>query len=344
MSDDTLIDLLAQTAARVPDSDAPLSALLRDGRHSLRRRRAVIFAGSVVAILAVAGVGAAVRAADHGSGKPPVAGGPAAPPAGMKWSGIGTRVVAVPQNWTMVPGLYCGSRDGHDHVTIVQAGVVVSCPPDLYMPAASLVALSGDDGAVAVEVELAGTHPGVTQQLIEQTRTTLPAGWLAVPAGGPSGGVGPPNADEQARALEAAGFEVDRVQEPSWDDTSHVRTEPEIGAPARLGTTVTVYEQVPAPAAASLTGRLLWVGGPAPGHPRPRPGTIHVVGEGLDKYIPVWPDGRWSFEGPAGTFTVTASSPGYLSANGVPDSCQAKGPVTLQYMRTTTANVYCQLR
>lgn len=339
MSEENLVELLERTASRVPDSDAPLPGLVRAGRRGLRRRRTAVFGGSVAAVLAVTGVGVVAHSLVADGTSPSVSDAPPAPPAGMKWSGIGQTVVAVPRTWSMWPGLVCPTVDGHDHVTIAPAGVVASCvPTDPRIPASDLISLRDQDRTLVVSVDQGRRGSTVTQPQIETTKTTLPDGWLAVPAAVPPTRPGDPTADEEASALAAAGFQVAREQEPRWDDGPLARTEPEMGAPARVGSTVTVYERLPAPASAGLSGRLLWVGGLAPGTPEPHAGTVHIVGGGVDKYIPVGRDGRWSFDGPAGTFTVTGTSPGY------PDLCRAVSRVTLSFLRPTKGNVYCQLR
>lgn len=342
MSEHVIIELLDRAAGQVSDSEPPVPALLRDARRALRRRRSALVAGSVVAVLGVVGTTLAVGRLEQGRSHPAPAAALPAPPAGMKWSGIGRQVVAVPESWPMWPGLYCGSPDGHEYVTIVEAGINVSCVP-IEWPN-DLIVLTDHQGRLATPVD-SGRRPGTpAASQLERTRTTLPDGWTAVPARIPAQGVGPPTAEQEARALTAAGFRVERAQEPYWGVGPRVRTVPEIGAPARLGSTVVVYDRRPVSAQAILAGRLLWVGGPAPGSPRPHEGVVHVVGGGIDKFIRVQGDGRWSFRGPVGTFTVTGSSPGYLSAEGVPDACRADRPVRLRYSRTTHADVYCQLR
>lgn len=344
MSDQTIVELLERAASRVPASEPPVAELLRAGQRGRRRRRVTALVGSAAAVLVVAGGVALATASDRG-GTSPVAAGIAPPPPGTKWVGIGRTVVAVPSSWSMWPGLYCPSLDGHDHVTIVVTGITASCAAaPVGVPMSDLIVLRDQGGGLVVEVDRVRPGSGVTQQSIDRSRTTLPKGWLAVPAAASLTGTDTAKADDEARALVAAGFEVSRATEPSWNDGPTVRTDPAIGTPARLGSTVVVYERRPAPAVASLRGRLMWVGGPAPGLAKPHAGTVHVVGDGMDWYVPVGPDGRWSFEGPAGTFTVTGSSPGYLSAAGVPDSCHAATRVTLRWEHTTKADVTCQLK
>lgn len=274
-----------------------------------------------------------------------------APPTGSKWSGVGDQVVAVPESWSMWPDLYCSSHDGHDHVTIVEAGLVSTCtPPTPGMPPSTIAELSTVRGTLQATIDWDPPHTPAReaaanrlQHRIQATRTTLPPGWLTIPPPATSEGGGDHAADDEARALEAAGFTVVRGEEPAWDDGPAVVTEPEIGAPARAGTTVTVIARVPAPASASLGGRLVWVGGPVRGRTA-HEGTVHVVGHGIDEYIPAGPDGRWSFQGPGGRYTITGTSPGYLSRAGATDACRAPHPVTVRLMRTTRIDVVCQLK
>ncbi|HEX3931949.1 MAG TPA: PASTA domain-containing protein [Nocardioides sp.] len=351
MTEDRMTELLERTASRIPASDPPLGALLRDGRRGLRRRRVGVVAASVVVVVVVAGVGTALISGGHRDNAPSVEPGPPPPPppAGTRWAGIGRTVVAVPRGWSMWPGLYCSSNDGHDHVTIVEAGVTVGCyPNEGSLPPTEVVALEERDGTFQVQVDASpgshSTHAVALQRRVEASRTTLSTGWLAVPLAASAEGVGASTADAEASALRAAGLRVSRVQEPAWDPGPQVRTVPAVGTPVKEGSTVIVYERVTPPASASMAGRLLWVGGPSAVDPAPHAGTVHVVGDGLDEYVAVHRGGRWSFQGPAGTYAVTASSPGYLSAAGVPDSCRADHRVRMRWTRPANVDVYCQLR
>jgi hypothetical protein len=350
VSQDKIADLLERAAARVPDSHPPLEELLRDGHRGIRRRTSWRIAASTAAVVimavAVAFLGGAVS---RPSPAPP---GPLpAPPAGTKWSGVDDQVVAVPESWSMWPDLYCSSHDGHDHVTIVEAGLVSTCtPPTPHMPPSTIASLSTVGGDLEVTIDWDPLHTparetaaNVLRQRIQATRTALPSGWLAIPPPATSGRRGDNTADDEVRALEAAGFNVARGSEPAWGDGPRVVTEPEIGAPARVGSTVTVIERLPAPASASLGGRLVWVGGPA-GGTTPHAGTIHVVGNGIDAYIPAGPDGHWSFQGPGGRYTVEGTSPGYLSRAGATDACRARHPVTVRLMKSVRVDVLCQLK
>lgn len=290
--------------------------------------RAAAVIGAVTAMAVITAGGAAIRAA--GDDSAPTAGTLPTPPAGAKWVGIGTTVFAVPASWSMWPWLYCQTPDGQAHLTIREPGFTVSCTPvDRGIPNAEVVALTDDAGTITID-----------DRRIARTRTTLPSGWLAVPAAPQLDG--DPSADDESHALEEAGFHVVREELPDWGAQPSVTTDPEIGAPARLGSTVTVFEPRPAPAAAYLTGRLLWVGGPAPGATTEHAGTVHLVAVGRDWYVPTDAGGRWTFAGAAGTYTVTASSPGYLG--GRLDRCGAKHQVMAVLTLTTGVDVYCQLR
>jgi hypothetical protein len=111
---------------------------------------------------------------------------------------------------------------------------------------------------------------------------------------------------------------------------------------------VTVACSSPAPvihpmaAAGTLTGHLYGVGGPAPGAPRPWPGTVTVTGGlGVHRDVQVGADGRFSVLVPAGTYTVAGRSPLYQDGAAV---CRAAGPATVTAMHRTEADVRCQLR
>lgn len=345
-----MTELLERTASRIPASEPPLATLLRDGRRGVRRRRAGAVAASVLAVVVVAGVGTAVLSGGHRDDAPSVEPGspPPPPPAGTRWVGIGRTVVAVPRGWSMWPGLYCSSNDGHDHVTIVEAGVTAGCISSQgNLPPTEVVALEVRDGTFQVQVDSSdgsASTVAAQQRRVEASRTTLSPGWVAVPLAASAEGLGASTADVEAAALRAAGFQVSRAQEPAWAPGPQVRTVPAVGTPVREGSTVVVYERVTPPASASMAGRLLWVGGPSAVDPVPHAGTVHVVGDGLDEYVVVTRGGHWSFQGPAGTYSVTASSPGFLSAAGVPDSCQADHRVRLRWTHTANVDVYCQVK
>lgn len=96
-----------------------------------------------------------------------------------------------------------------------------------------------------------------------------------------------------------------------------------------------------AAAAGTLTGHLYGVGGPAPGAPRPWPGTVTLTGPGLRRHIQVGADGRFSVLVPAGTYVVAGRSPLYQSSAG---SCRAAGPAVVIAGHRTQTDVLCQLR
>lgn len=98
---------------------------------------------------------------------------------------------------------------------------------------------------------------------------------------------------------------------------------------------------------AGLMGTLQWVGGPAPGTAEPHPGTIHVVSTDgtIDQTAEAGTDGAWRMDLPPGTYTVRATSPGYLSKGGAADACSpAADPVTVEDGKPTRVEVYCQLK
>jgi hypothetical protein len=92
-------------------------------------------------------------------------------------------------------------------------------------------------------------------------------------------------------------------------------------------------------ATAIIGGRLLAVGGPAPGTAHPLPGTVILRSPGSEITVPVGKTGRYSAEVPPGRYEVDGHSPLYGSGK---YSCRALKPVTPAANGTTTANVYCQ--
>jgi hypothetical protein len=95
------------------------------------------------------------------------------------------------------------------------------------------------------------------------------------------------------------------------------------------------------PAAGTLAGHLYGVGGPAPGAPRPWPGTVTLTGPGVHRDIQVGVSGSFSVLVPAGTYTVAGRSPRYGSGAAV---CRAAGPATVTAGHRTRADVLCQLK
>jgi hypothetical protein len=94
------------------------------------------------------------------------------------------------------------------------------------------------------------------------------------------------------------------------------------------------------PADGTVRGHLYGVGGPAPGLPRPWPGTVILTGPGFRDEVPVSADGAFSVTVPAGSYTVTGRSPLYGSGSGL---CQAAGVATVTSRHTTKADVLCQM-
>lgn len=233
----------------------------------------------------------------------------------------------------MIPGIYCGEPTFH-YVTITQWHVAVACEPVLHRPVASITVSGTASGRFAVE--------GASAR-----RMTLPLGWLAVPSGESYlGGAGAPSLTGEIEALRSAGFRVERRHAAPAYSWQPVTTEPEIGTPARLGSTVVVYDHGATESSATLTGSLSWVGGPAPGAPRPHAGIVHVTNadDSVDQTIRTDAAGRWTMYVPPGSYTVLATSPGYLSTPGASDACSAEGQVSVAADETVTADVYCQLR
>jgi hypothetical protein len=94
-----------------------------------------------------------------------------------------------------------------------------------------------------------------------------------------------------------------------------------------------------APADGTLTGHLYGVGGPAPGLPRPWPGTVTVTGPGVHRDVPVGASGIYSVMVPVGKYNVVGHSSLYQSGAGL---CQAAGVATVTSGHSTNADVLCQ--
>jgi len=348
MNEQHLIDLLERTADQVPDSRAPVPDVVERGRARRRRTREFVAAGALVAVVAALGAGIGLT---HGSTKVPLAVRPAplpAPPAGMKWSGIGTTVFAVPASFGMWPGLYCGGTDGHDWLTVLESNVVASCAATTGTPAlppSDVIEFRADaEGGVQARASLKHAVAGFDDQTLQASRTTLPAGWAAVPAG-TLAAAGKPSADSEVAALQAAGFRTTVKQVGYWTGPT-VTTSPEIGAPAPIGSVVTVYEALPLPAVAQLAGRLVEVGGPAPGAPRGVHGWVHVHSDSFDEYVYTDKHGNWSVSVPGGSpYAITGAFT--RGRDGVGEEfCRASRrvtPQTEQFATSDSIEVVCSV-
>jgi hypothetical protein len=95
------------------------------------------------------------------------------------------------------------------------------------------------------------------------------------------------------------------------------------------------------PAEGTLTGHLYGVGGPAPGLPRPWPGTVTLAGPGVHRDVPVGASGTYSVTVPAGRYTVTGHSPLYGSGTYL---CRAAEVATVTSGHSTKTDVLCQMK
>lgn len=103
---------------------------------------------------------------------------------------------------------------------------------------------------------------------------------------------------------------------------------------------VTVACSGPGASDGTLAGHLYGVGGPAPGLPRPWPGTVTLAGPGVHEDVSVGADGSYSVRVPGGRYTVVGRSPLYQSGGAL---CRATEAATVTSGHTTTANVFCQM-
>ena len=356
MSEQALSDLLGRSVEHVPDSRPPIADLIRQGHSAQARRRLRTVVGVAVAGLLVVGSIAASQLGGERSAPPadqPSGGGQSGlptPPTGMKWVGVGRSVVAVPQAWPVVPGIYC-QGPSEPFVTITQWHVNVGCPPyqgpGRGSPQDQLVIdIEGSaSGEVIAQLEGSPGSSALTQRSIDASRTMLPSGWLAIPSGEPYGGAGAPTVTSEITALEDAGFHVVRKNAAPNGDWQQVTTDPEIGTPALRGSTVVVYDHGAVASSATLRGHLLWVGGPAPGTTAPHPGIIHVVNadDSIDQMVVAGDDGRWEIYLPPGTYRVLATSPGYGSTTGDFAACSADRAIAVDAGQTVAMDVFCQM-
>ncbi|MBO9523596.1 MAG: carboxypeptidase regulatory-like domain-containing protein [Nocardioidaceae bacterium] len=100
----------------------------------------------------------------------------------------------------------------------------------------------------------------------------------------------------------------------------------------------------PTPDSATIQGRLLAVGGPAPGDPRPmKRGTVTLTGaDGSRIQGQVDADGRFAIGVSPGTYRISARSKDYQG--GAADCLPAKQPGPLDKGTTTTVDVVCSLK
>ena len=98
---------------------------------------------------------------------------------------------------------------------------------------------------------------------------------------------------------------------------------------------------VPSSGSVTLSGHLYVVGGPAPGLPRPIPGTVVAQRPGGSYAVTVGSDGEYTMQLPPGTYTVTGTSWRY---NGGSGDCPPSNAVTVVRDQARTADVYCHMR
>jgi hypothetical protein len=95
----------------------------------------------------------------------------------------------------------------------------------------------------------------------------------------------------------------------------------------------------------SVIVTLAAIGGPAPGSPRPLPGTIVLRNESTSFMRSVGRNGSVTLSVPPGTYTATGHSPLYF-IDGNQGLCRAEQPVTVQPLRhppnCARVSVYCQ--
>jgi hypothetical protein len=92
---------------------------------------------------------------------------------------------------------------------------------------------------------------------------------------------------------------------------------------------------------ATLTGRLIEVGGPAPGLARPVPGSVNIDGP-VSRHVSVGPDGKYAAALPVGTYTVTGAMGQDTTS---PGGCRTiADTVTLAAGQAVVSDVVCSVK
>ena len=100
----------------------------------------------------------------------------------------------------------------------------------------------------------------------------------------------------------------------------------------------------------SVRGRLMMVGGPAPGRSVPVPGTVTAYTSPKLTGMPVGratadDDGNFVLTAPAGTYYLTGTSPEFvLDPPPATPPCHADHPTVITKNTTSHADVHCQMK
>lgn len=104
----------------------------------------------------------------------------------------------------------------------------------------------------------------------------------------------------------------------------------------------TAPPSTPPTALATVQGKLLMVGGPAPGVQEPAPGTLTIKRAASSVTAEIGEDGTFAIQLPEGRYRITATSPGYLEGRGLCVTDPAE--TTLTAGKTVTSDVYCSMK
>jgi hypothetical protein len=92
----------------------------------------------------------------------------------------------------------------------------------------------------------------------------------------------------------------------------------------------------------TVQGRLLLVGGPAPGAESAAPGKLRITRPGSSVKADIGEDGTYAIQLAPGSYRITATSPKYDNSDG---TCRTDPPVTvIAAGKTVTADVYCVMK
>jgi hypothetical protein len=93
----------------------------------------------------------------------------------------------------------------------------------------------------------------------------------------------------------------------------------------------------------TLSGRLITVGGPAPGSPSPVAGAVTVTGGGVHLDVKVGLDGAYSVSLPAGRYTVVGHSPS-VTAEGAAMPCPGRKEARVTPGATVVLDAVCSIK
>lgn len=314
MTDQNLTDLLEWSASRTHVGPPPLEQMLARARHVRRRRAMLIVTAASAAVVAVV-VGTAVTLAPGGA--PTHRAGPAGAPVSPS---------PTPGSTTS-PG-QTGAATSLDGTWKVRA-LVGRGGQSVMTPAyANKMELTLHDGRMTGTTgcnSIFGTYTQSGDRNVRFPRSSLGSTQVGCPGEPPL----------VARLLDvrhvSGSGNVRYLHAANWMIVVMLRAAP--------------VTSTPGPSAGAglgiVRGRMLYTGGPAPGHARAAtPGTVTLQGPSTVQ-VPVDRRGRFHVSVAGGTYHLTGHSPEYGHGKYL---CRAPHAVTVDPANTSHVQVYCQLK